>query len=110
MSHLRRDERKVLHKPSRIFFRRMLKFITHSLIDLLGLRTCQYKECLAFMRPFDTEKTHMFLCAHCEDRLFKRTNQPNEYHAAVRTAVTRYQNLAQFLTEKSSRLPRIKLG
>lgn len=61
--------------------RQALTLVTHSILTLLGLRTCQSKTCLAYLRPFSPEDdglkgTSFLLCAQCEHDLIRKI-QPN---------------------------------
>lgn len=76
-------------------FRCLLTFLSGSMLDLLGMRTCQSAKCLAHVRqPARLEETPLLLCAHCEETILKDVRPLKE---AYRAAIMRYEQLFQFL-------------
>jgi len=95
---------------ARLVFRTLVKLAKNNCLDLLGLKKCHSKECLAYLRQFDEQQTSFNLCAHCEESLLKRTEQCSDYQATMRSAATRYQQMHAFLLEKSADFGPIKIG
>lgn len=107
----------------RRFHRQVLTLVTHTILSLLGLRTCQSKTCLAYLRPFSLEEdglkgTSFLLCAKCEHDLIRKI-QPNiagppkkggtniDPDNLILTAADRYCKLAQRLDSLNVRLQRL---
>jgi len=95
----------------RKFVRHLLTLVSHAFLELMQLRSCQSRQCLAYLRPFTPEMTSMNLCCECEDTLL-RTAAPrgNAWVDLVMAAADRYKELADTLHELGTRLHPIKLS
>eukprot|EP00927_Polykrikos_kofoidii_P009561 TRINITY_DN13993_c1_g7_i1.p1 TRINITY_DN13993_c1_g7~~TRINITY_DN13993_c1_g7_i1.p1 ORF type:complete len:467 (+),score=48.48 TRINITY_DN13993_c1_g7_i1:139-1539(+) len=95
----------------RKFFRQLLKFVSHSVVHLLSHATCQVKTCLAFWHPLNVNERGFLLCARCEAALLERMAPSEDLQSSIKTAVTRYHELAELLREAGNeKLCYLKIG
>lgn len=89
--------------------RQIFELVTNSLLALLGLRTCSSHQCCAYMKPFALNVTPLQMCFNCEEMLLKKL-YPGSTDALVKSALARYSEIAEVLTNVSDRLPLARLG
>lgn len=96
----------------RYYLRSVMKLVAHEIIKMFGMKGCQSNQCLAYVKPFDPEKTAFWLCPVCEHKLLTHCkvcgNAPRD--DLVQVCVKRYKELADVLTKLSSRLENIRIG
>lgn len=112
--------------------RSLLHIISHAVIQLLGLKTCQFRKCLAFLKPFDPAVTPFWPCADCEGKFMQTgfvaeglgieaTPSPDEETAGwglctwskefrVQEAANRYSNMQNLFRYLNARLGPIRIG
>jgi hypothetical protein len=101
----------------RQFFRMLLKFINNSVLNLMGLQTCQSLKCSGYIRPVEVKDMSLLLCSRCEERLLgNRSAEVQErafggfpilanvrelptLQARYDDAILRYAELHQFLSK-----------
>mmetsp|Transcript_32342 Transcript_32342/g.89379 ORF Transcript_32342/g.89379 Transcript_32342/m.89379 type:complete len:448 (-) Transcript_32342:187-1530(-) len=107
LAHL--AERGSLPKLRR-YFRQLAKFVTRCVLELFGLKACQFQSCLAYLKNLDLDAIAILLCAQCECNLINRTLGTDDYSAAAKAAVDRYEKLEAFFRSSSTWLGQPKIG
>lgn len=99
----------------RTFVRQLFPLVSSSVLELLGLRSCQLQGCLAYHRRWNFE-TSPHLCFECEEALLRKTVTSKDEGASaswqdlVNAAADRYRDLGDVLSGMGDRMEKIRLS